>query len=66
MYKFNPEKTTEMAKELFKEERAINHLEGWFIIKEEEQKAEEKYKNLELISTCIFLCSHLLTTNQSL
>ena len=46
MYKFNPVKTTEMAKELFKEERAINHLEGWFIIKEEEQKAEEKYKNL--------------------
>ncbi len=32
MYKFNPEKVTETAKELFKEERAINHLEGWFII----------------------------------
>lgn len=46
MYKFNPEKTTEKAKLLFKEERAINHLEGWFIIKETEQKAEEKYKAL--------------------
>ncbi len=46
MYNFNPEKTTALAKELFKEERAINHLEGWFIIKEEEQKAEEEFKNL--------------------
>lgn len=46
MYNFDPQKTTEMAKELFKEERAINHLEGWFIIKEEEQKAEEKYSSL--------------------
>ena len=46
MYKFNPIKTTEMANALFKEERAINHLEGWFIIKEEEQKAEAKYKSL--------------------
>ncbi len=46
MFNFNPQKTTEMAKELFKEERAIDHLEGWFIIKEEEQKAEEKYSSL--------------------
>ena len=46
MYKFDPIKTTEMANALFKEERAINHLEGWFIIKEEEQKAEAKYKSL--------------------
>lgn len=46
MYKFDPIKTTEMANALFKEERAINHLEGWFIIKEEEQKADAKYKAL--------------------
>ena len=46
MYKFDPIKTTEMANALFKEERAINHLEGWFIIKEEEQKADAKYKSL--------------------
>lgn len=46
MYRFNPEKTTEMAKKLFKEERAINHLEGWFIVKEEEAKADEKYASL--------------------
>ena len=46
MYKFNPEKVTEKAKLLFKEERAINHLEGWFIIKETEAAADEKYKDL--------------------
>ena len=46
MYKFNPEKITEKANLLFKEERAINHLEGWFIVKEAEQKAHEKYKDL--------------------
>ena len=46
MYKFGPIKTTEMANALFKEERAINHLEGWFIVKETEQKFEEKYASL--------------------
>lgn len=46
MYKFNPQLTTEKAKLLFKEERAINHLEGWFIVKETEQKADEKYSAL--------------------
>ena len=46
MYKFDPTKTTEKAKLLFKEERAINHLEGWFIVKETEQKADEKYCSL--------------------
>ncbi|MEE1503779.1 MAG: pyruvate formate lyase family protein, partial [Acutalibacteraceae bacterium] len=46
MYKFDPIKTTEKAKLLFKEERAINHLEGWFIVKETEQKADAKYCSL--------------------
>lgn len=46
MQKFNAEAITEKAKLLFKEERAINHLEGWFIIKETEQKFDEKHKNL--------------------
>lgn len=46
MYKFDPQKTTEMANALFKEERAINHLEGWFIIKETEQKYDAEYNNL--------------------
>ena len=46
MYKFDPFKTTASAKELFKEERAINHLEGWFIVKETQQKYHEKYAPL--------------------
>ena len=46
MYKFDPFKTTASAKELFKEERAINHLEGWFIVKETQQKYHEKYASL--------------------
>ena len=46
MYKFDPVKTTESAKLLFKEERAINHLEGWFIIKETEHKYDNEYKAL--------------------
>ncbi|MGN1316306.1 MAG: pyruvate formate lyase family protein [Acutalibacteraceae bacterium] len=46
MYNFDPIKTTEKAKLLFKEERAIDHLEGWFIIKEAEQKADEEYRSL--------------------
>ena len=40
MYKFDPIKTTESAKLLFKEERAINHLEGWFIVKEIPRKIQ--------------------------
>ncbi len=46
MYNFDPVKTTEKANLLFKEERAINHLEGWFIIKEEEQKADKDFCHL--------------------
>ena len=46
MYKFDPIKTTEMANALFKEERAINHLEGWFIVKETEQKYDAQYRHL--------------------
>lgn len=44
MYEFNPAKLTQMANDLFKEEREINNLTGWFIIKETESKFEEKYK----------------------
>ncbi len=46
MYNFDPIKTTEKANLLFKEERAINHLEGWFIVKETEQRYDEEFKNL--------------------
>ena len=45
MYEFNATKLTEMANDLFKEERAIKQLTGWFILKETESKFEESYKN---------------------
>ncbi len=37
---------TTMAKALFKEERAIKRLDGWFIAKEIERDCEEKYASL--------------------
>ena len=40
---YAPGKITEMAKALFKEERNIKRLDGWFRIKEIEAAAEEKY-----------------------
>ncbi len=36
---------TKMAKALYKEERDIKRLDGWFIAKETEMKNSEKYKN---------------------
>lgn len=35
---------TQMAKALYKEEREIKRLDGWFVAKEIEMKADEKYK----------------------
>lgn len=37
---------TEMAKALFKEERAIMRLDGWFLAKETERLNEEKYQGM--------------------
>ena len=45
MYEFNAKNLTALANNLFKEEREINNLTGWFIIKETESKFEEEYKN---------------------
>ncbi|MEE1050158.1 MAG: hypothetical protein U0M60_22365, partial [Clostridia bacterium] len=36
---------TEMAKALYREERDIKRLDGWFIAKETEMLCEEKYKD---------------------
>ena len=36
---------TQMAKALYKEEREIKRLDGWFIAKETEMNADEKYKD---------------------
>lgn len=37
---------TEMAKALFKEERAIKRLDGWFLAKETERLNEEKFQGM--------------------
>ncbi len=37
---------TQMAKALFKEERQIDRLDGWFLAKETEMLCDEKYKNM--------------------
>lgn len=41
----NAQKITELAKERFKEERSLNHLEGWFLAKEIQRECDEKFKN---------------------
>jgi len=43
---YKPGEVTEMAKELFKEERQIKRLDGWFLAKETEYLNEEKYAGL--------------------
>lgn len=42
---YEPGKLTEMAKALYKEEREIKRLDGWFIAKETEMLVDEKYKD---------------------
>ena len=39
----NSEEITELAKARFKEERAINHLEGWFLAKEIARECDKKF-----------------------
>ena len=43
---YTPKILTQMAKELYQEERKIMRLDGWFIAKETEMKWDEKYKDL--------------------
>ena len=45
MYNFDATKLTQMANDLFKEERDIKNLTGWFVIKETENKFNEEFKN---------------------
>ena len=42
---YNSGKLTQMAKELYREERKIKRLDGWFLAKETEMLCEEKYAN---------------------
>ena len=40
---YEPAKLTQMAKALYREEREIKRLDGWFLAKETEMLADEKY-----------------------
>ncbi len=58
---------TAMAKALYQEERKISRLDGWFLAKEIEMAAEEKYKNEpKEIKRAHLLCEVLKTLPISL
>ena len=43
---FSVEKLNKMAKDLYREERKIDRLDGWFIAKETEMLFEDEYKSM--------------------
>ena len=42
---YNAQEITALAKDRFVEERALNHLEGWFLAKEIAMECDEKFKD---------------------
>lgn len=57
---YNEGQLTQMAKELFLEERKIDRLDGWFLAKETEMQWDEKYKDEPLeIKKAHLLCEVL-------
>ena len=42
---YSPEKVTELAKKLFKEERSLMRLDGWFLARESARRADEEAGN---------------------
>ncbi len=42
---YSSEELTELAKSRFQEERKLDHLEGWFLVKEIAMQCDEKYKD---------------------
>ena len=49
MYIGTSQHITELAKALFREERAINRLDGWFRIKELRRDSDEQFKDLSAV-----------------
>lgn len=45
-YVGSPARVTEMAKALFREERALKRLDGWFLMKESNMRHEAEYQTL--------------------
>ncbi len=42
---YSPQEITDLAKARFKEERAIDHLEGWFLAREIAMSCDQKFKD---------------------
>ena len=42
---YTPEEITALAKDRFREERALNHLEGWFLAREFAMECDSKFKD---------------------
>ena len=42
---YSPSEITELAKARFKEERSLNHLEGWFLAREIAMDCDQKFSN---------------------
>ena len=42
---YSPQEITDLAKERFKEERSLNHLEGWFLAREIAMECDQKFKD---------------------
>ncbi|MBQ7037101.1 MAG: hypothetical protein IJN74_06410 [Clostridia bacterium] len=62
----SPEKITEMAKALYREEREIKRLDGWFLAKETEMLSEEKYAKFDPeVKKAHLLCEVLRTISLS-
>ena len=42
---YTPQEITDLAKARFKEERALNHLEGWFLAREIAMGCDEAFRD---------------------
>jgi hypothetical protein len=63
----NAQEITELAKERFKEERATDHLEGWFLAKEIMRECDEKFKedidSIRISKTLVEIANESATTD---
>lgn len=59
-YVSSPERVTEMAKALFREERATKRLDGWFLMKESNMRHEAQYASLPPMERAAKLLYHAL------
>ena len=60
---YSPSEITELAKARFKEERSLNHLEGWFLAREIAMDCDQKFSNdpdcIRISKTLIEVMKHI-------